>query len=204
MRLTTADTLEPRALKWVRAIYDETFTESDRPSFDQLVRMRRPDEQVLVLVDDHPLAFAALRELGPTSWMFLRYFAVHKNLRGTGVGTQLWTHLRDEMLRCGYPRIVFEVEDPQQASTPAEAFVREQRISFYTKVGARLLPVNGYLPPRGDDTHPMLLMAADLYSTQTPPVEGDDLRRVITAVYLHHYGVPDSHPVVRDTLRLSP
>lgn len=203
MRLTTADMLEPRALKWVRTIYDETFTEPNRPAFDQLVRMRRPDEQVLVLVDDHPLAFAALRELGPTSWMFLRYFAVHRNLRGTGIGTQLWGHLREEMLRCGYPRIVFEVEDPAQAGTEAERVVRERRISFYTRVGALLLPVRGYLPPHGDDTRPMLLMAADLYGTRTPPVEGDDLRRVITGVYLHHYGVPEDHPIVLDTLRLS-
>jgi hypothetical protein len=114
----------------------------------------------------------------------------------------LWKLLTRAMADAGHTRIVFDVEDPTETSDPAEALIRRRRIGFYERLGAQLLPVNGYMPPHGDDTHPMLLMAADL-DVRATRILGDDLRDVLIAGYRYRYGLAPGDPVVRNTLRQS-
>jgi hypothetical protein len=106
------------------------------------------------------------------------------------------------MADAGHTRIVFDVEDPTETSDPAEESIRRRRIGFYTRLGAQLLPVNEYMPPHGADTHPMLLMAADL-EVEATRILADDLRDVVIAVYRHRYGLDPDDLVVLDTLRQS-
>jgi hypothetical protein len=132
--------------------------------------------------------------------VFLRYFVVGD--RGRGLGAILWDEVRREMAREGFTRIVYDVEDPAEAGIDdAEETIRHRRIAFYTRLGAVLLPVNGYHQPNEDESHTMLLMAADLTRQQTAPIVGDDLRDTVLAVYRHRYGLSDSDPLVEATLR---
>ncbi|MDX3660523.1 GNAT family N-acetyltransferase [Streptomyces sp. ID05-26A] len=195
MKLVAASTLTPDELADVQQIYFDGFEPHLRASFDDLLA-----DTALVLVDDKPLGFAVLRTLGGTGWVYLRYFTVGE--KGRGLGEHLWTHLRAAMTSAGHTRIVYDVEDPAQHGIgPAEERIRHRRIAFYRRLGAVLLPVNGYLPPQGSAGYPMLLMAAD-YVDQSPAA-ADDLERIVVAVYEHRYGIAPSDPVVARTLRLS-
>jgi hypothetical protein len=193
VKLVPAQSLDSAQLARVQEIYEDGFDPRLRSSFADLLT-----DRALVLTDGAPRGLAVLRELGPTGWVFLRYFVVGD--RGSGLGSQLWSAIRSAMADAGFTRIVYDVEDPAEPGIcPAEELIRHRRIAFYTRLGAVLLPANGYLP----DTYPMLLMAADLDTDQTPPITGDDLRDVTLAVYRHRYGFADTDPVVQRTLRLS-
>ncbi|MFD4636076.1 hypothetical protein ACFWN2_02105 [Lentzea sp. NPDC058436] len=195
MKLVEARSLSAAQLGRVREIYEDGFDPRLRAPFENLLT-----DRALVLVDDAPRGLAVLRDLGDTGWVFLRYFVVGE--RGRGLGERLWTSLRAALT--GRTRIVFDVEDPaEHGITAEEELVRRRRITFYVRLGAVLLPANGYLPPHGNDAHPMLLMAADLDRPRTPPIAGEDLRQVTSAVYRHRYGLDHTHPVVARTLRLS-
>jgi hypothetical protein len=196
MMLVPALTLDASQLVRVRAIYEDGFAAHLRTPFEDLLA-----DRAHVLLDSEPRGLAVLRALGDTGWVFLRYFVV--GTRGQGHGEVLWTRLRAAMSGAGFSRIVYDVEDPAEHGIPAEEeTIRRRRIAFYTRLGAVLLPANGYLPPHGDDTHPMLLMASET-SRGTDPILGEDLRGVMLAVYRHRYGLDPGSPVVTRTLRLS-
>ena len=64
------------------------------------------------------------------------YFAVRKDLRGTGIGSGF---LR-ELCRCHSGEascILLEVDDPAYADSEEEKAVRDRRLSFYVKNGLR-------------------------------------------------------------------
>ncbi|SMC58301.1 GNAT family N-acetyltransferase [Kibdelosporangium aridum] len=195
MKLVPATSLPD--LAQVRKIYEDGFSARLRTPFEDLLT-----DRALVLTDGSPRGLAVLRELGPTDWVFLRYFVVGD--RGRGLGAILWSEVRREMADAGFTRIVYDVEDPaEEGIEEAEETVRSRRIAFYTRLGAVLLPINGYHQPNEDEPHPMLLMAADLTQAQTAPITGDDLRDTMLAVYRYRYGLTDADPLVESTLRTS-
>jgi hypothetical protein len=76
-RLVPVDDLDPEAIGLVREIYEAGFPVSERADFESLTRQREPGEFGLALIGDGgPCGFAMLRPLGPTGWIFLRYFVV--------------------------------------------------------------------------------------------------------------------------------
>ncbi|ONI75044.1 hypothetical protein ALI144C_40475 [Actinosynnema sp. ALI-1.44] len=193
MRLVPAGSLSAAHLDRVREIYEEGFGERLRAPFDDLLT-----DRALVLTDGAPLGLAVLRELGPTGWVFLRYFVVGD--RGRGLGALLWTEIRREL--AGFTRIVYDVEDPgEDGIDDAERTTRERRIAFYLRLGAVLLPITGYHQPGEDESHPMRLMAADLTRPRTHPIVGEDLRDTLLAVYRYRYGLADADPLVMHVLR---
>jgi hypothetical protein len=183
MKLVPAHTVDN--LDRVREIYENGFDPQLRAPFADLLA-----DRAYVLLDPEPRGLAVVRELGDTGWVFLRYFVV--GTRGGGLGSQMWALLREAV---GGARIIFDVEDPaDHGIDAAEETIRRRRIAFYNRLGAELLPVNGYRPPHGGEPHPLLLMATD---------GTDDARAVTEAVYQHRYGLATDHPIVRHTLRLS-
>lgn len=195
MKLVVASTLTGAELARVEQIYFDGFAPHLRASFGNLLA-----DTALVLMAERPLGLAVLRPLADTGWVYLRYFTVGE--KGRGLGEQLWTQLRATMTEAGHTRIIYDVEDPAQPGIGAEEeLIRRRRIAFYGRLGAQVLPINGYLPPQGSAGFPMLLMAAD-YVPHDPPAT-EDIERITLAVYEHRYGMPATDPVVERTLRLS-
>jgi hypothetical protein len=145
-----------------------------------------------------PAGFASLRRLDSAGAMFVRYFAVAGARRRQGTGRRLW-----QLLPGAVPdwpgRVVFEVEDPADTADPAEQQVRRDRIAFWRSCGTELLPVPEYVMPdlTGAGTEPMLLLAA-------PACAGEQLRRLVQAIYTDRYGLAAADPLVRRALASVP
>ncbi len=62
---------------------------------------------------------------------FLDYFAIVKEYRGTGVGTEFFAKLKT----LGFDTIILETESVESAANDEETFIRNRRIAFYKKGG---------------------------------------------------------------------
>ena len=189
----------------VRAIYEAGFPAWLRADFGSLVAGRQPGELPLALTEEgRPVGFAMLRPLGPTGWMYLRFFVVDAASRGRGVGGILWTQLTGWLRESGYSLLVFDVEDPDESGCePEETRLRWRRIAFYRRHGAGVLPVTGYRTPHDDAGDgpwtPMVLMAAGLTAGEPPTATAAGLRAVVAAVYRHRWSLAPDHPQVTAT-----
>jgi hypothetical protein len=200
VEVVTAKELSTESLEGVQRIFEDAFDARLRSSFDNLLA-----DQVYVLLDgDEPQGFAVLRVLGPTPWIFLRYYAVGR--RGLGLGSRFWKLLTQRLAAEGHTRIIWDVEHPAEPGAE-DVEIRERRIVFYTRLGGNVLPVKDFRWPDGDTELPMVLMAAELTSTPerepAAPVVGEDLRQVVKAVYRYRYGFDEQDPVVQSTLAAS-
>lgn len=65
----------------------------------------------------------------------LDYFATVSTERGTGIGSIMLSKLKDEL---NIKTLIFECENPEYAPTTKDKIMREKRISFYKKNGAKL------------------------------------------------------------------
>ena len=170
----------------VRAIYEASFPPSVRAEWSTISH-HRDDEELLILEDDAPVAFALIRHLGDTTFTFVRYFAVDATRRSSGYGARLLADLCDYLTARGRTALLLDVEDP--ASDPDHP-EHVRRIDFYQRHGVLLLDVADYAPPGHGATGevvPLLLMGRPL--GDGPPLVGDHLAAAVDAVLLHRYGV---------------
>ena len=190
----SAATLGDDELAAVREIYASAFPEELTVPFRDLLV-----DRLLVRIEaDGPTGFALVRDLGPTGWTFLRYYAVGR--RGRGIGSRMWADLTALLAAEGRTRLVWDVEDPDEPGIPAHAVEEHRRrIVFYERLGGRLLPVRDYFPPHDDGHAPALrLMDQPLGGAADVP-----LRSLVEGVYERRYGLLADSPVVRRTLRAS-
>jgi len=170
----------------VHAIYDASFPASVRAEWSTISH-HRDDEELLILEEDAPVAFALIRHLGDTSFTFVRYFAVDATRRSAGYGARLLTDLVDYLAAQGRTALLLDVEDP--AGDP-DHLEHVRRIDFYQRHGVLLLPVADYAPPEHGSTGevvPLLLMGRPLGDGL--PLTGEHLRVAVDAVLLHRYGI---------------
>jgi hypothetical protein len=195
--LVPVPALPVESIDQVRSIYEAGFPPDQRFPFLDLLR----DHAFALVEADEPVALVVYRPLQPAGWVFVRYFVA--GTRGVGVGSRLWAAFVELLGSTGQTRVVLDLDDPDEDGVDAgERRIRERRIAFYQRLGLQLLPVRSYLPPHDGPVHPMQLMAVDLRGhTGLPPRA--DLRAVVIAVYRDRYGLDESHPTVRTTLRAS-
>lgn len=193
-RLVEAQELSTEELAGLRRIYETSFPDELTAPFDSLL----VDRLLAYLDEDGPAGLALVRDLGPTPWTFLRYYAVGR--RGRGTGSAMWAHLTQLLAAEGRTRLVWDVEDPEEPGlSPGVVEEHRRRIAFYERLGGRLLPVREYLPPHDDGHAPRLLLM------DTPLGGGDDagLAELVEAVFRWRYGCTAEHVAVRRTLRAS-
>jgi hypothetical protein len=197
------DALSEEQLVQAQAIYEGAFSPELRVPFGELARPGRADQAFVAMEGQALAGVAALRLLRSVEWSFLRYFAIAEERRSRGLGRRFWRLLHHSLRNEAWPpRIIFEVEDPGDvAADEAERVIRRRRISFWTACGARLLPVSGYVLPdytAAGTTEPMLLMAAT--PAVAPSVQGDQLRKLVRAIYTDRYGLQPDDPLVSRAL----
>lgn len=194
-RLVAAATLTDAELDVVRRIYEDAFPDELQVPFAALF----VDRLLVRVEDDGPTGLALVRDLGPTGWTFLRYYAV--GTRGRGTGSAMWADLVAQLASEGRTRLVWDVEDPEEPGIAGHlADEHRRRIVFYERLGGRLRPVRDYLPPHDDGHAPRLLLMDRALVEPEPAVP---LRELVEGVYERRYGVPPDSPVVRRTLEAS-
>ncbi len=87
--------------------------------------------------DGSPRAYAFFFGAEGTDTVLMDYFAVVRGRRGKGIGSMFLKKLRSALVprRCG--RILIEAEDPAHAADGADRALRERRVAFYLRAGAR-------------------------------------------------------------------
>lgn len=196
-------TLPDDALARVQAIYEESFPAAERVPFEEIVEATRAGKEItsdVALGDDgQPIGFAFFSSLDAAGWLFFEYFAVASDRRGAGVGQALSLATTAALRARGEHRpFAIEVEDPAAATDDADRTVREKRIGFWEKVGASMLPVEGYVIPQldGDGTLAMKLMWLPGPDSDRVPDEAE-LLEVVVALYEVGYGLAPDHELVR-------
>jgi hypothetical protein len=204
LRVVRIDELTHDQRDRVAAIYAQSFPAELRVPFAELATVGPTCLMHAALAGSDPVGFAASMRLDQTGWTFLRYYGVSAASRRHGVGLRFWRLLLTALDSADWPvRLVFEVEDPRLAATdPAEKTVREARIAFWERCGARLLPIDGYVMPDLAGLaapEPMRLMAYDAAGVdQLPAGQVSDL---VAALYSCRYGLDGDNPMVLAALR---
>jgi len=197
------EALDEEQLVQVQVIYEEAFSPDLRVPFSELTRPGEADQTFVAMDGTAPAGVAALRLLRSVDWSFLRYFAITGKRRSQGLGRQFWQFLHLALRKEAWPVcIIFEVENPSETNgDKAERVIRQRRINFWTACGARQLPVSGYVLPdytASGTTEAMLLMAATPAAVSA--VQGDQLRKLVRAIYTDRYGLPPNDPLVSRAL----
>lgn len=89
------------------------------------------------------IAYYVLARLSGASVVLLEYFAVEPAFRGSGVGTKVLRWLVNRLREGEY--LLIESEWPPSAATEKERAVRERRLDFYRRCGAKWSGVCGRL-----------------------------------------------------------
>ncbi|HEX2914745.1 MAG TPA: GNAT family N-acetyltransferase [Chloroflexia bacterium] len=145
----------------VGRLFEEAFPPEERRPIEALkaqVRKKQEEEQAKqtyfwVAKSGSKIVGLAFFELIPaTGFAYLWFLAADARVRGQGVGTSLfqamWQHLEQAAtsLKLDFKGVVFEVDHPL-SDEEAIAQKNRQRIHFYEKQGAVLLPLDFLAPP---------------------------------------------------------
>lgn len=123
-------------------------------------------------------------------FIFLNYFAIAKQARSHGLGGRLLSLVIEytKAIACPngarYTALVWEIEDPQDATHDTERQLRQRRLEFYQREGAQLFNSHFIQPPiDGENTVNMRLMYCLLENYQIHPHE----KSITEAIYFAKY-----------------
>ncbi|MBD5130935.1 MAG: GNAT family N-acetyltransferase [Ruminococcaceae bacterium] len=137
-----------------RRSFDDHFGEFEKPRFRSLVREENGNIE----------GFMNYWQLD--GFVYLEHFAVAKELRGLGIGSELMEELRG-IVKCP---VVLEVEPPETSDTALH------RIGFYKRLGFHLNEYEYYQPPyrKGEPVRLMIMSTSALSEA-----EFKEIRRVL-------------------------
>jgi GNAT superfamily N-acetyltransferase len=144
-------------------LYRASFPPVERKAVSTLVAMlRRGDYHLYVALDDGTVVgLATLCLFEDLKAASLDYLAISPSRQGAGLGTLLFRHALGEVERRipGAIGMLLEVQRDDLAADPGERKLREARLRFYRRLGAKLITESYFLPPQsGDAPEEMYLM----------------------------------------------
>jgi len=134
-------------LPWLD-LYETVFPPSERLLVsNQLQFLKRraagdgKDNHMVAALDAQGCLTGLLQySIGPeASVAFLWYFAVQPTERGKGLGAEMYGELWNRLDAAACRALVFEVEIPEETESDEQRRLAERRITFYRRLGARLL-----------------------------------------------------------------
>jgi len=204
LELTEADT---NITRQALALYESAFPPAERVPVESIIASIRQRGRADGCVPHFFTAVKDARALGLSFYGYFRdvrlgflyYLAVQPELRGQGLGAWLFHQTlaqlpQDAKSTGGEPPrgLVWEVERPVDADTPAERDLRQRRINFYRRNGALLLDRSDFLaPPLAEHLPPVMYHIMFLPS----PTFNEDLAArpfltdVLDTILLHGYGI---------------
>lgn len=155
-------------------ILEYSFPENERRDFDaQLEKSNCPEFRTMTLSEyGELLGFLNFWEL--SDFIYLEHFAVAKELRGKGLGSEL---IRQLCAHCTGKTIVLEAEPP------ALNEFSSRRIEFYRRLGFHTNPFPYKQPPyrKGDEPVELVIMSRPL------PLSEGDFKEKISEIYRKVY-----------------
>lgn len=151
-------------------IYERSFPADEREPLARLEAERTKRDEAdqehhfrIMLDDDDVVGISVFTTIDETYMGFLRYIAMHEKARNGGLGRLLLADVLhtiwlDGRRRAGFPYIgvAFEVERPADAPNHDQASLRDRRIQWYKRNGARLDPKARLLTPPVSDGQPAM------------------------------------------------
>jgi GNAT superfamily N-acetyltransferase len=129
-------------------LYETAFPPVERMQTSQILKILKDRAQgrpantyLLAMVDKkrQMLGMACLEIRPDLNWATCWYIAIVENARGVGLGTWFYKKIANRAENSRVNALVFDVEMPEDAQTPEEHELRERRIRFYKRNGAKLL-----------------------------------------------------------------
>lgn len=155
-------------------ILEYSFPENERGDFnDQFAKSNCPEFRTMTLSEDGKiLGFLNFWEL--SDFVYLEHFAVAKELRGKGLGSEL---IRQLCALCTGKTIVLEAEPPALNEFSA------RRIEFYRRLGFHTNPFPYKQPPyhKGDEPVELVIMS------RPQPLSESDFNEKISEIYRRVY-----------------
>ena len=155
-------------------ILEYSFPENERRDFDaQLEKSKCPEFRTMTLSENGKLrGFLNFWEL--SDFVYLEHFAVAKELRGKGLGSEL---IRQLCAICTGKTIVLEAEPPELNEFSS------RRIEFYRRLGFHTNPFPYKQPPyrAGGEPVELVIMSGPL------PLSEGDFKEKISEIYRKVY-----------------
>lgn len=132
------------------------------------------------------VGFCAVFHSLQTSFFLLEYMAVASAYRGLKIGTELFLHVRERLVKMHGPKpFLVEIDSPWQKS--GERDIREKRERFYRNMGCRIIdPLDYILPIKSENSPPNMKLM--IHCESTLDVSGILLRKWLEDIYMLVYG----------------
>lgn len=175
------DLNDPLLLPWLD-LYETAFPPGERILVSQVLNVLHLQARggssghLLAVVDPENTLVGIIFDEEPegSEVAFLWYFAVRPQMRGHGLGAQIYQCLLKRL----DPRVralIFDLEDPAEMDIPEAAALAERRIGFYRRQGARLLGGIEYMQYVGPHQPPLPLLLMVHPTREISPREAFDL-----------------------------
>ncbi len=179
---------DPATVDWsqIRSIYDTSFPASERDDFETVFLIPRGQATWVVSDLNRIVGFAVIAWLPNGKHGLLEYAAVAPDVRSLGLGGRLLDAITDESILEGRDRLVLEVEDPAEATSPDWA---RRRILFYQRWGARPIRClrRYFMPDFRNPSNRIPMILLDRPFQDTGDLSGDELRSLLTDIYELEY-----------------
>jgi GNAT superfamily N-acetyltransferase len=171
-------------------LYGESFPPVERKSEEAIVALLNGGSyRLYVALDGGAVAgLAALCLFPELRAASLDYLAVEPSRRGGGLGTTLFRHALAEASRHvpALRGMLLEIQREDLAGGPEERTLREARLRFYRRLGARLITRSYFLPPQsGTAPEEMYLM---ILPTAHQTLDRGALLELVWALHSRVYG----------------
>ncbi len=185
--LTRLTELDPRQVTQLVAIYEDSFPPEERTDLANHLDWIADGSRWLyaALRDDTVIGFALFVPHVALNIHLLEFLAVSRTARNGGLGGILLDHVAQKI----DGDIILEVESDDEGDK-AERVMRQRRIGFYQRHGAKLITaVPYYSIPRSDGlgTIAMKLMWLSPRGADIPRAKA--LRECVIGIYLKSYGL---------------
>ena len=134
--------LKKLTLNEIKEIYDthmqEAFPQSELRPYKNIEMLFHRGHYICygLFEDEKLIAYAYFSRTTDRQYVLLDYYAVVSGLRGGGIGSRMFSLLREEMQ--ALDGILLEVESVESTQNPEEIALRERRIAFYERNGCTL------------------------------------------------------------------